>query len=184
MGVSGAFDVSGQTIHQASGSFDASFWGPDANDIAGTMTVTGTDISSTSPSRRRRSRAESLLPAAFTLQLEQAGVESGFGGDGMTGDQACVAILRRARDRVLKIICETIHFGLGDGTRSPATQWRIGDNRGSVTREFHMFELRRTPFFEKRLLASRTTEPERRSRSGWSGSKPGCLAMQNRLATA
>ena len=43
-GLSGTFDVSGQAVRDATGSFDASFWGPDANDVAGTMTVTGTDI--------------------------------------------------------------------------------------------------------------------------------------------
>ena len=40
---SGSFDVSGEIIHQTTGSYDASFWGPDANTLAGTMSISGTN---------------------------------------------------------------------------------------------------------------------------------------------
>ncbi|MDE0209276.1 MAG: transferrin-binding protein-like solute binding protein [Boseongicola sp.] len=43
-GFSGTFDVSGQSVRDGTADYDASFWGPDANDVAGTMTITGTDI--------------------------------------------------------------------------------------------------------------------------------------------
>lgn len=40
----GSFDVSGETLHQTTGSYDASFWGPDANKFAGTMSISGTNL--------------------------------------------------------------------------------------------------------------------------------------------
>ena len=43
-GLSGTFVVSGQAVRQATADYDASFWGPDASDFAGTMTISGTDI--------------------------------------------------------------------------------------------------------------------------------------------
>ena len=40
----GSFDVTGETLDQATASYDASFWGPDANQFAGTMSISGTDV--------------------------------------------------------------------------------------------------------------------------------------------
>ena len=48
-GFSGTFDVSGQSVQQGTANYDASFWGPDASDVAGTMTITGTDIDKDMP---------------------------------------------------------------------------------------------------------------------------------------
>ena len=41
---SGSFDVSGEMLRQTTASYDASFWGPDANAFAGTMSISGTSI--------------------------------------------------------------------------------------------------------------------------------------------
>ena len=41
---SGGFDVSGETLDQTTASYDASFWGPDATQLAGTMSISGTEI--------------------------------------------------------------------------------------------------------------------------------------------
>ena len=40
----GSFDVSGETLQQTTASYDASFWGPDANQLAGTMSISGTNV--------------------------------------------------------------------------------------------------------------------------------------------
>ncbi len=41
-GLSGSFNVSGKAVQQATADYDASFWGPDANDVVGTMSIAGT----------------------------------------------------------------------------------------------------------------------------------------------
>ena len=43
-GFSGTFVVSGQSVRDGTADYDASFWGPDANDVAGTITISGTGI--------------------------------------------------------------------------------------------------------------------------------------------
>ena len=41
---SGNFDVSGESLRQTTASYDASFWGPDANKLAGTMSSSSTNV--------------------------------------------------------------------------------------------------------------------------------------------
>lgn len=48
-GFSGNFDVSGGAVHQTTASYDASFWGPDANQVVGTMSIAGTAIDDEDP---------------------------------------------------------------------------------------------------------------------------------------